>query len=381
MDSNNKIYGRTSPIRKRSPSPLLPSCSNEKDIITLDPFTKENEKTTVFLVDEEFKNTTCYDREALLEWLVGTPTQPKEPLVEWVDMKDEVGHGGKPTDYAVFKLPDGYKYIDLPGIRALFYTETNVFYVEKVRSQVAIGNSQGTFGVSQLHGQMRVDVYTLEPEFTSLSPANQDVLQRANILYTQYETYSEQRAIKLNQMMANLVSLCDQYGVDIRMKTRIDNSRSPFDSYLTVTCRSNPHVWSNPHERVSAFMTGTWYLCVVAIIRIVTSFFRVTSEDNGMEEIQSPPGIYYEVQFNPKIDEPFGRIGPVLSTIHIPTVFFYSPAVNTMLFTLRELFEKYPHLVDTKNYHIKEEKPGVLQFDFVPTKLLDSLPKNRRKSK
>lgn len=362
-----QIYGRTSPLRRQSPSPSFP-CVNDADVITMEPFSKEDEKNTIHIVDEELKTATCYDRDSLLQWLVGTPKDPKVPLVEWVDMKDEMGHGGKPTNYPVFKLPDGYIYIDLPAVRALFYPETNTFYLEKVREKVAIGNAEGVFGISQFHGQEKVDVYTLHPDFDSLDKEHKGILEVANILFEEFKVASRERAIPVRDLINELARTCDEFGVLISMKTMIDINKTPFDSSLQISCRPSSKIWPNKQEREAVFMSGVWYICVIRILKLVSLAFGV----NSITFNEQPRGMYYEIHFKPPLRQPFGSIGPILPSFHTPRLVFYSPSVNSIMNTLYDLFRRFPDWIQVKNYSIEEQATGIVLFEFFPSEVAPS---------
>lgn len=313
----------------------------------MEPFTEENKENTIYIADEESKVVTCYDRKEIITWLLGTPQDPKIPLVEWVGMKDEIGHGGKPTNYPVFKMPYG-TYIDLPAVRVLLYPNITTFYLEKVRTNVAIGNAQGQFGVSQLHGQERVDIYTLFPEQSQLN-ASQKGLE--NALVSQFDYLQKQLNVDIKQaidVLEILIGLSDVLSVNIAVDI-IYIQHGP-----RIEIKFAPAYFANiiKMESDAIFTSGTWYTCVNETVKAFQTFFKAI--DSTMD---------FQVYFDPPLPVPFARVGPILPELHIPIVNINSFSVFRLYSALNTFFSE----TTPEDFPIQiQQYPGIMTLIIQP---------------
>jgi hypothetical protein len=135
----------------------ISKCSSEQDLVT---FVEWTDKTPDIFIDfhdnpNKPNRLNCYDGESLEKWI----NMKDNIFAKWIQRSehplDSTGHYGMPDqsnkyiklytgefieiDNMVKKLQKGVKY---PCIIDAYYTEI-----------VRIGNLQGTFGISQLHGQ------------------------------------------------------------------------------------------------------------------------------------------------------------------------------------------------------------------------------------
>jgi hypothetical protein len=335
-----KRYNSRSPRRSGSPSPIQEythsKCDNPSDFITLETFSDENKASTIYIIDEEAKTVTCYDRPTLIEWLIGTETNAKVPLVEWVGMNDESGHGGRPTDYPIFKMPSGYQYLDLAAIRSLLYADVHVFFLEKVRTNVGIGNAQGLFGVSMLHGQMKVDVYTLYPEESQLSSKDKEF----------EETMINSAASVKKEFNAQVVSFIDVIMGIINLSVSLDvifmlelifNPAPPALPSIVLTIRPSYYKKVAPAATDAIFASGKWYVAMNKGIEMIKTFFQ---------QIHSP--FTYSETSNLSLNSSIYNYEPILSQVIKPQVIFQNFNVYNVQAIVFELVDKDisdPHLV------------------------------------
>jgi hypothetical protein len=149
---------RRSPSLKRSFSgPHYSDCSNPLDPISQSEF---DASTDIIYIKKE-DQWECFERETLIDFL----NQKQSRMAYWVNGNDQ-GYGGRPdTRRRVYKLPDGYTWIDERSRQRILNTvHTNAFLFERrlKESNVPIGNVWGEMGPGRLHGQNPQSIYSLE---------------------------------------------------------------------------------------------------------------------------------------------------------------------------------------------------------------------------
>jgi hypothetical protein len=347
-------YGRSP--RRSSPDGPAPQinyeyskCDNPSDFITLEPFTDENKASTIYIVEEESKKVTCYDRPALLYWFLGTVEDPKVPLEEWVGMNDASGHGGRPTGYPMFKMPNGYQYLDLAAMRALMYSHVHVFYMDKVRTNVGIGNAEGLFGVSMLHGQMSVDVYTLYPEESQLTSHDVSFIKELERLSSlTQQQFNKQMAMFLT-LLENLAEVSDKLGVIFGIQMKLTRGSPYIDVLITPAYFDNMLKVSSD----ALFTSGSWYVSLNIVRDLFELFFR---------EIKTTSN--YVIRFDPPIGVPFNDIGSVLPRLHTPVITFYG--FNSYhLYSIGSQLIK-DDLGSDRHINIETDENGVVRIDIFP---------------
>lgn len=143
------------------------------NIITMTEY-DENDDLLFVLVPSQSSNeyfVRCYDKGDLLEYLNRTSTV----FAQWVGADDDEGHGGRPSDKHVVKMPD-----------LLWVTLESIYPIPDSKVMVAtllnrpppigqeadlsggllgyrVGNLYGSMSESHNHGQTPVQVYHLDP--------------------------------------------------------------------------------------------------------------------------------------------------------------------------------------------------------------------------
>ncbi len=130
---------------------LKAECRNEQNYFTLEDITSKEflKKGQIIILDESensFKGT-CYDRKELVTYM--TRVDEDKPAV----------YGPYPDKtFQYFKLPYPGTFIDEKAIEHLKNIKRKVFRLRKVKKE-RIGSG---FGISQLHGQEPLPIYTLD---------------------------------------------------------------------------------------------------------------------------------------------------------------------------------------------------------------------------
>lgn len=151
-------------------------CENPIDFITQEEWDTENPPTAkiTFWDDNGPRRTICYSKESLLQWM----EMPEHTLSVWIpnelgEQLESEGYGGGPSsNNFVVSLPDrGYILKDsanLPMFFMLLRQELPVHWLAiPISKNLRLGNQQGRFGVSNLHGQLPGEtVYVLLPMST-----------------------------------------------------------------------------------------------------------------------------------------------------------------------------------------------------------------------
>ena len=129
-------------------------CNNDVDIISADSFSPYHLSKMISIIPPNKRKGTCYIRTDLIQLL------ESKKLARWLQRPnappmDSAGHGGAPSRLPhdrVYMLPDS-TVIDQNAYEILKTSFENKLHLEEVEANVRIGNIQGTFGVSQHHGQ------------------------------------------------------------------------------------------------------------------------------------------------------------------------------------------------------------------------------------
>lgn len=141
----------------RSRSPTYLDCHNQRDFVTLEEF--EANSDIVYIWDGV--RWYCYDRDALLESL---KDNHNTHMARWIGSSDPTQRGGPSSHDSdqFYRMPDGY-YISLNSYIVLHDSQNKYFQKLILYTQVPIGNIQGNYLVSSLHGQSRYDIFDLVP--------------------------------------------------------------------------------------------------------------------------------------------------------------------------------------------------------------------------
>jgi hypothetical protein len=149
-----------SPNRQRSP------CSNPLDYISQEKFYDEIKADDILYLHLGSDNIECFDIDSLFQYFNHTA-----PMADWVqnplsrNLMDDMGRGGLPGQKRFMKFPLGYPYIyltDIPRLASLLNTGFRHFKGTPLET-VRMGNIHGSFGVSELHGQLPAQtVFSLE---------------------------------------------------------------------------------------------------------------------------------------------------------------------------------------------------------------------------
>ena len=158
-------------------------CTADSDLITLTDWTEEAPTVLISFPGRRSidpRNVVCYDGRKLGEWL----TDEENVFAKWLPnnvtkpMEDN-GHGGHPSENAedlYWKLYTG-EYIKVDGlVLNKVDSEDSYIFDAEIVGEMRLGNRQGSFGVSMLHGQAPgVTVYRLK------NPRKVDIKANAEI--------------------------------------------------------------------------------------------------------------------------------------------------------------------------------------------------------
>ena len=142
------------PIRIPSPVPDASMCG--VDVITLEEFTNDEDIVYIYIPwitdDNKWK---CYRRYDL--WQVAMDGV----MYKWEGAYDDVGHGGRPNHQVpYFPMPDGMFYYTDDSLNQLRAMRTHL-YAEMIDPAERMGNREGSFGVSEMHGNVPKPVVRL----------------------------------------------------------------------------------------------------------------------------------------------------------------------------------------------------------------------------
>ena len=143
--------------------------SFKKNIFTdlnLDNILKKEkiEATKFYTLFPNKTNFVCYDRDSFIRFM----EQQDSIMFKWVPrdpgvVMDNVGHGGHPSGVCFRRTPDGI-WITSKSFEFLKNNKEIRTFKALTMGEERVGNAQGTFGVSQLHGQLPgVTIYKLYP--------------------------------------------------------------------------------------------------------------------------------------------------------------------------------------------------------------------------
>jgi hypothetical protein len=128
------------------------SCSNSRDYFSLDKF--ENNQDIVYFIMPNSKKY-CFDYDNLIQWF----SQHEVHMAHWIPNNiymDDSGRGGGPDlDFIVHKVPAEYTfYINDDIYYEILRNEEKTFQLYMIHPNLRIGNIEGDFGPSLLHGQI-----------------------------------------------------------------------------------------------------------------------------------------------------------------------------------------------------------------------------------
>lgn len=128
-------------IPERSTS--LSDCTSQEDPITGEPLTEIDVVYFIYISPSGQRSVNCYNKVSLLRWFYQQPQ-----LCIWEDS------GRRPVVpiRRVFSLPDGTR-LSERSVQVIEDSFTNVFELNAL-GQRMIGNTRGTHGVSEIHGQL-----------------------------------------------------------------------------------------------------------------------------------------------------------------------------------------------------------------------------------
>nr|QBK86519.1 MAG: uncharacterized protein LCMAC102_03140 [Marseillevirus LCMAC102] len=133
-------------------------CSSDRDLVSLVDWAEED--PTVFInfhrPDKNIFN--CYDGKNLIYWL----NQPNNIMANWIrnnpdEPIDDMGYGGKPGNKKYYRLYTGEYLKENKYVKNLRkdtrYADYSLYDANYIGTE-RLGNLQGRFGVSDLHGQL-----------------------------------------------------------------------------------------------------------------------------------------------------------------------------------------------------------------------------------
>jgi len=184
-------------------------CKNTIDFITQEEWTDDflpEVKIKYFDFDpKKTPETICYKKDDILTLL----NNPDNYVANWIEKEGETlsdeGYGGKPGEHILFKTLLN-KYI----VNPLFLKDDvdvpiEYFFAIPFVKNYRVGNRQGTFGISQIHGQAPgVTVYYIMPVQENMFSDNDTIKQYytiINYMYQEGEIYEdEDNKNHLNQL-------------------------------------------------------------------------------------------------------------------------------------------------------------------------------------
>lgn len=176
-------------------------CKNDIDFITQEEWSSDflpEMKIKYFDFDpNKTPETICYKKEDIIT-LLNTPTNY---VADWVQknqdnpLTDE-GYGGEPGDHIFFKTLLN-KYIVNPlFLKQEVDAPVEYFFAIPFAKNYRVGNRQGTFGISQLHGQAPgVTLYYVMPVEPNMFSDDDTIKQYYTIihyLYQEGEVYEDE---------------------------------------------------------------------------------------------------------------------------------------------------------------------------------------------
>ena len=154
-------------------------CRNERDYITQMDW-DDDDKEDLIKIDWGTGKLECYTRSSIRHWMKNDDVK----AIEWIENEDTydnfepwehaMGKGYEPfleKGIVYIKLWPLDNYIRLKDLEAMLNSEETMFELSKEKS-VRLGNLQGSFGVSELHGQE-----PFPPIFRWLSPLVNAIFQ------------------------------------------------------------------------------------------------------------------------------------------------------------------------------------------------------------
>lgn len=129
-------------------------CIN-KNVLTLEDYTKEDEPIMIYTLttQQKFETSFCISPEELIQFII-----PDNLMTIYTSPQDynNNGYGSKPTEKIIFKL--NYTYITIGSIERLLremkYNKTWYALPLYGGKRRRVGNIQGLFGISRNHGQI-----------------------------------------------------------------------------------------------------------------------------------------------------------------------------------------------------------------------------------
>jgi hypothetical protein len=129
-------------------------CSNSQDYFSLDEF-KNNQDIVYFIMPNG--KTYCFDYDNLIQWF----SQNEAHMAQWISndihvSMDDSGRGGHPNlIFIVHKIPAEYTfYISDDIYYEIIENKKKIFKLDIIHPNLRIGNLDGMFGISMLHGQI-----------------------------------------------------------------------------------------------------------------------------------------------------------------------------------------------------------------------------------
>lgn len=169
-----------------------PECNSSYDLITLTEWsvTPPDIKINFYSEDDERLFTNCYRSEALKKWV----DDSNNIFAFWINrgpgiQMDSVGHGGRPDlSHLVVKLYTGEFVLRNDVVGDIVLGLSNVVLNAYPIGIKRIGNTKGTFGISELHGQAPgYRIYRLEVGGSLAKPTNITVADPLTAVYKEFE--------------------------------------------------------------------------------------------------------------------------------------------------------------------------------------------------
>ena len=136
-------------------------CSNDRDLVTQIEWSDQSPSLFIFFYHGGKEFIKCYDKQSLKQWL----KQPTSILANWIPKPgkviDSTGMGGQPGKKRFYKFYTG-EYISKESVDKYILQGKHKLLTATFDRNVRLGNVEGTFGQSQLHGQSKFPTYKLE---------------------------------------------------------------------------------------------------------------------------------------------------------------------------------------------------------------------------
>ena len=141
--------------------PHFNKCSNDRDSVTQIEWSDQSPSLFIFFYHGGKEFIKCYDKQSLKQWL----KQPTSILANWIPKPgkviDSTGMGGQPGKKRFYKFYTG-EYISKESVDKYILQGKHKLLTATFDRNVRLGNVEGTFGQSQLHGQSKFPTYKLE---------------------------------------------------------------------------------------------------------------------------------------------------------------------------------------------------------------------------